>query len=68
MKQSSPFLILLLVSPACLSFYSDETGIVELDPSNFDDTVPGSGIWLVEFYAPWCDALAWLTNNIFAGD
>ena len=35
--------------------YSPSSGVVDLTPNNFDSKViNGDGIWIVEFYAPWC--------------
>lgn len=35
--------------------YSKSSGVVELNSGNFDHRVKDSdGIWIVEFYAPWC--------------
>jgi protein disulfide-isomerase A6 len=38
-----------------LAFYSVSDAVIELDGSSFKDKIRhDSGIWLVEFYAPWC--------------
>jgi len=35
--------------------YSKNSGVVDLNPNNFDSRVKDSdGVWVVEFYAPWC--------------
>jgi len=35
--------------------YSKGDAVVDLTPSNFDKLVTnGDGVWIVEFYAPWC--------------
>ena len=44
---------------ACLgsitALYSPSDDVIELTPSNFNSLVlGGDGVWLVEFYAPWC--------------
>merc|ERR1712079_745723 len=37
------------------ALYSKNSGVVDLNPNNFDSRVKDSdGIWIVEFYAPWC--------------
>ena len=48
------------------AMYSARSAVVSLDPSNFKATVKSSGVYLVEFYAPWyctrvptCRAIAW---------
>ncbi|XP_068198050.1 protein disulfide-isomerase A6 [Antennarius striatus] len=36
-------------------FYSPSDDVVELNPSNFNrEVIQSDGLWLVEFYAPWC--------------
>jgi len=37
------------------ALYSRKDAVVELTPDNFDHRVKdGKGVWIVEFYAPWC--------------
>ena len=37
------------------ALYSPSDDVIELTPSNFNKLVlGGEGVWLVEFYAPWC--------------
>eukprot|EP00088_Acartia_fossae_P014674 TRINITY_DN1788_c0_g1_i10.p1 TRINITY_DN1788_c0_g1~~TRINITY_DN1788_c0_g1_i10.p1 ORF type:complete len:435 (-),score=163.69 TRINITY_DN1788_c0_g1_i10:843-2147(-) len=37
------------------ALYSSNDAVVDLTPSNFDKQVTnGEGVWIVEFYAPWC--------------
>jgi len=37
------------------ALYSKSSGVVDLNPNNFDSKVKNSdGVWVVEFYAPWC--------------
>jgi len=37
------------------ALYSKSSGVVDLNPNNFDSKVKNSdGVWIVEFYAPWC--------------
>ena len=44
----------LFASPS-LALYDRSSGVVDLTPSNFDSKVKNSdGVWIVEFYAPWC--------------
>jgi len=47
--------LLSLVSTVYGGFYGSGDAVVELTASNFEQkVVKGDGIWLVEFYAPWC--------------
>lgn len=41
---------------SCASgMYTKSSGVVELTDNNFDNRVKDSdGVWIVEFYAPWC--------------
>jgi len=37
------------------ALYSKSSGVVDLNANNFDNRVKDSeGVWIVEFYAPWC--------------
>ncbi len=37
------------------ALYSRGDAVVDLNPNNFDNRVKDSdGVWVVEFYAPWC--------------
>jgi protein disulfide-isomerase A6 len=50
---------LLLLSAALLApthaLYDKNSPVVELNANNFDNRVKDSdGVWIVEFYAPWC--------------
>ena len=37
------------------ALYSKSSGVVDLNPNNFDSKVKNSdGVWIVEFFAPWC--------------
>ncbi|XP_065898248.1 protein disulfide-isomerase A6 homolog [Dysidea avara] len=48
-------LVTLQLLVSCAAFYSPGDNVVELNPTNFQHKVIQSdGIWLVEFYAPWC--------------
>ncbi|XP_012869009.1 PREDICTED: protein disulfide-isomerase A6 [Dipodomys ordii] len=51
--------ILGLVSCALIlavsGLYSSSDDVIELTPSNFNrEVIQSNGLWLVEFYAPWC--------------
>ena len=50
--------VLLGVVALChgsIALYSKNSGVTVLNPNNFDSKVKNSdGIWVVEFYAPWC--------------
>ena len=47
------FVALLLIEANAM--YSKSSGVVDLTPNNFDNRVKDSdGVWVVEFYAPWC--------------
>lgn len=46
-------LLCLAASGDCL--YSSRDDVIELTPSNFNrEVVDSEGVWIVEFYAPWC--------------
>ncbi|XP_072313078.1 protein disulfide-isomerase A6 [Eucyclogobius newberryi] len=53
-----PFLFGLLGCSLVLSvqgLYSSSDDVVELTPANFNrEVLQSDGLWLVEFYAPWC--------------
>ncbi|KAF0774950.1 hypothetical protein AaE_001350, partial [Aphanomyces astaci] len=37
------------------AFYTSASAVKNLDPKSFEkEVVGGKGVWLVEFYAPWC--------------
>mmetsp|Transcript_22746 Transcript_22746/g.57299 ORF Transcript_22746/g.57299 Transcript_22746/m.57299 type:complete len:462 (-) Transcript_22746:276-1661(-) len=42
-----------LVAPAA-AMYSSSGPVINLDPESFKQQLAGDGLWLVEFYAPWC--------------
>lgn len=44
---------LTLIPRNITAFYSDNGPVLSLDPTDFKKKVPGEGVWLVEFYAPW---------------
>eukprot|EP01023_Acetabularia_acetabulum_P004805 TRINITY_DN12033_c0_g1_i1.p1 TRINITY_DN12033_c0_g1~~TRINITY_DN12033_c0_g1_i1.p1 ORF type:complete len:466 (+),score=101.85 TRINITY_DN12033_c0_g1_i1:119-1516(+) len=50
------FLLILVWFGACQGLYSSNSPVVILDDKNFKSSIKGSkgGLWLVEFYAPWC--------------
>lgn len=46
---------LLALAQVSSALYSKNSGVTDLNPNNFDNKVKDSdGIWVVEFYAPWC--------------
>ena len=46
---------LLALSSVGSALYTKKDAVVELTPDNFDHRVKdGKGVWIVEFYAPWC--------------
>ena len=46
---------LLSLAASASALYSRGSGVVELNANNFDNRVKDSdGVWVVEFYAPWC--------------
>ncbi|GAB6018890.1 Protein O-glucosyltransferase 2 [Chamberlinius hualienensis] len=48
-------LVFVALVGACSAFYDKSSGVVDLNPSNFDKLVlQGDGVWIVEFFAPWC--------------
>jgi protein disulfide-isomerase A6 len=47
--------LVLFVANSSSALYSKGDAVVELNPNNFDNRVKDSdGVWIVEFYAPWC--------------
>ncbi len=51
----SRLLLLGFLFHSASALYSRSSGVVDLTPDNFDHRVKDSdGIWVVEFYAPWC--------------
>jgi len=48
-------LLLGVVVSGGYGLYSSGDAVVDLTPSNFDKLVTnGDGVWIIEFYAPWC--------------
>jgi len=48
-------LVLLGLVGGSMGLYSKGDAVVDLTPANFDKQVTnGEGVWIVEFYAPWC--------------
>ena len=46
---------ILALSSVGSALYTRKDAVVELTPDNFDQRVKDSdGVWIVEFYAPWC--------------
>ena len=49
------FIASVLLLEAVSALYSKSSGVVDLNANNFDNRVKDSeGVWIVEFYAPWC--------------
>ena len=47
--------VLAAVAHSASALYSKSSGVVDLNPNNFENRVTDSdGVWVVEFYAPWC--------------
>ncbi|KAK3611556.1 hypothetical protein CHS0354_018072 [Potamilus streckersoni] len=54
MREITVFLLSLLATAKAL--YSSEDDVIELTDLNFhQDVIQSDDLWLVEFYAPWCD-------------
>merc|ERR1711920_32933 len=52
---SSLVLLLCLVTSSTQAFYSKRDAVQELTSKDFDkQVIRGKGVWMVEFYAPWC--------------
>ncbi|KAF0682671.1 Aste57867_25230 [Aphanomyces stellatus] len=48
-------LALVCAMTAASAFYTSASAVKNLDPKSFEkEVVNGKGVWLVEFYAPWC--------------
>lgn len=48
-------LVFVALLGACSALYDSSSGVIDLNPSNFDKlVVKGDGVWIVEFFAPWC--------------
>ena len=51
----SAALAVLATAHSAAALYSKSSGVVDLNPNNFESRVVDSeGVWVVEFYAPWC--------------
>ena len=51
----SAFFVASILISTSEALYSKSSGVVDLSPNNFDNRVKDSeGVWIVEFYAPWC--------------
>ena len=51
----SAALAVLATVHSASALYSKGSGVVDLNPNNFESRVVDSeGVWVVEFYAPWC--------------
>jgi len=48
-------LLVLGLVGGSMGLYSKGDAVIDLTPANFDKQVTnGEGVWIVEFYAPWC--------------
>eukprot|EP00924_Labyrinthula_sp_SR-Ha-C_P016039 maker-scaffold_4-snap-gene-17.53-mRNA-1 protein AED:0.03 eAED:0.03 QI:127/1/1/1/1/1/4/29/446 len=45
---------LFAIIPFSLAFYNKNPNIKELTDNSFDQVLSSDGVWLIEFYAPWC--------------
>ena len=45
---------LLVLAPPALAMYGSGSAVLSLTPENFDKTLKNGGVWMIEFYAPWC--------------
>ena len=51
----SALMVLALMASPAFGLYDRSSGVVDLTSNNFEGKVKGSdGVWVVEFYAPWC--------------
>lgn len=47
--------VVMVIAYASAAFYTESSGVVNLDSKNFKKEVLDSNeLWMVEFYAPWC--------------
>ena len=52
---TSAALAVLVTAHSAAALYSKSSGVVDLNENNFANRVVDSeGVWVVEFYAPWC--------------
>jgi len=52
---SAALAVLATALHSASALYSKGSGVVDLNPNNFENRVVDSeGVWVVEFYAPWC--------------
>jgi len=55
MTRLSVVAVLMALTAGGHALYSKQDAVVDLTPANFDSQViNGDGVWIVEFYAPWC--------------
>ncbi|MCL4121977.1 UNVERIFIED_CONTAM: hypothetical protein GTU68_058655 [Idotea baltica] len=46
--------VLAVLTTGASALYSAGSGVIDLNPSNFQKVLNSDQIWVVEFYAPWC--------------
>ncbi|CAL8096265.1 unnamed protein product [Calicophoron daubneyi] len=49
-----PIIFVWLVLGQAFGLYDPSDDVIELTEKNFDQVTSSSGVWLVEFYQPWC--------------
>ena len=55
MKFLASALVVAMAAHSAVALYNKNSGVVDLNPNNFENrVVDGEGVWVVEFYAPWC--------------
>ena len=48
------FVCVALLASSAAAFYDAGGDVVVLTPDNFPNVKKSKGVWLIEFYAPWC--------------
>ena len=54
MRAATLVLAAMLLAGCASAFYSAGDDVVTLTPKNFDNVKKSKGVWMIEFYAPWC--------------
>lgn len=57
MTISMKCLLLSALATVTAALYSSNTAVVQLTEDSFKDLLKSDELWLVEFYAPWCEYL-----------